>query len=513
MIHKHIDKSQIMKGRFRRTGFTIVELLIVIVVIAILAAITIVSYNGIANRAKQSAAASAAEQAAKKVLNYSTLNSEQYPSDLATAGVNNDANTIFEYTFDNTAKSYCITATFQKVSYFVSNTNNNPTAGLCLGHTGGAPGPWSSLAVGDSFAHTCGITAGSAYCWGYNTNGQLGDGSTTNRNTPVAVSKSGVLSGKTVTAIAVGVSHTCAIASGAVYCWGYNSNGQLGNGSTAQSTVPVAVDTTGVLSGKTITAVSAGSSSTCAIASSAVYCWGSNTAGELGNGTLTQSTTPVAVNTSVMSGAVSAITVGKSACALSGGLVYCWGSDLYGRLGNGASQGDSNVPVAVDTSGVLSGKTVTAIATGDYHMTALAGGQAYAWGYSPYGVGDGAGATQNQSPVAVLTSGVLAGKTIVSITGGGYSTCAADSTGKTYCWGDGSHGHLGNDGTASSSVPVTVDVSGVLAGKVVSSLTSGVYHACGIASGYIYCWGRGDWASLGNGTSVDVTAPVQVTSP
>lgn len=125
--------------RERTVGFTIVELLIVVVVIAILAAITIVAYNGVANRAKQSAASSAASQAAKKVLSYATDNAEQYPSTLAAAGVTNSGSTTYEYSFDNTAKTYCVTATFQSVSYYISNTVNKATAGLCSGHTGGAP--------------------------------------------------------------------------------------------------------------------------------------------------------------------------------------------------------------------------------------------------------------------------------------------------------------------------------------------------------------------------------------
>lgn len=126
-----------MKNARATSAFTIVELLIVIVVIAILATITIVSYNGISLRAKQSAAATAAQQAAKKVMNYATINTDQYPTFLTDAGVSGDSSTNFEYTFDNTAKTYCITATYQGVSYYVSNIVTLPTAGLCSGHTGG----------------------------------------------------------------------------------------------------------------------------------------------------------------------------------------------------------------------------------------------------------------------------------------------------------------------------------------------------------------------------------------
>jgi prepilin-type N-terminal cleavage/methylation domain-containing protein len=122
--------------RDRRRGFTIVELLIVVVVIAILAAITIVAYNGINNRAKASAASSAAQQAAKKVMTYAVTNAEQYPATLSDAGVSDSGSTSYQYRVDNTGnpKTFCLTATSQNVSYFVSNAAPTPSAGACPGH-------------------------------------------------------------------------------------------------------------------------------------------------------------------------------------------------------------------------------------------------------------------------------------------------------------------------------------------------------------------------------------------
>lgn len=118
-----------------RQGFTIVELLIVVVVIAILAAITIVSYNGITDRAKNSAAASATEQATKKIMLYAISNADQYPTTLADAGVA-DGSTTYQYRVDNNTnpKSFCLTATTQSVSYYASSTTTTPTAGACAGH-------------------------------------------------------------------------------------------------------------------------------------------------------------------------------------------------------------------------------------------------------------------------------------------------------------------------------------------------------------------------------------------
>lgn len=124
-----------MKWAKKQLGFTIVELLIVVVVIAILAAITVVAYNGINNRAKASVVASTAQQASKKVMAYAITNSDLYPTSLSDAGVS-DGSATLQYRVDNTSnpKTFCITATTQNVSYFVSSTSSSPTAGACPGH-------------------------------------------------------------------------------------------------------------------------------------------------------------------------------------------------------------------------------------------------------------------------------------------------------------------------------------------------------------------------------------------
>ena len=136
-----------------------------------------------------------------------------------------------------------------------------------------------------------------AYCWGSGSSGQLGNNSTTNSSIPVAVNTTGVLAGKAIKQISTGFSHTCAVASdNKAYCWGRGDLGQLGNNSTTNSSIPVAVNTTGVLAGKTIKQISAGTSHTCAIASDdKAYCWGSGSFGALGNNSAANSSVPVRV--------------------------------------------------------------------------------------------------------------------------------------------------------------------------------------------------------------------------
>src|SRR5450755_3180689 len=223
------------------------------------------------------------------------------------------------------------------------------TAGL--GALAAAQGAASIAAGGYK---SCAIESGKAYCWGDNGLGELGDGGTTYSLIPVAVDTGGVLAGKTLTQITAGGGFTCALDSiGAAYCWGLNNWGNLGDGSTTSSNTPAAVDAGGVLAGKTLTQISVGGEHACALDSSgAAYCWGINGSGELGDGNTRDSSIPVAVNTSgVLAGkTLTQISAGDDAtCALdSSGAAYCWGLNNYGQLGDARGGGSSIVPVTVD---------------------------------------------------------------------------------------------------------------------------------------------------------------------
>jgi alpha-tubulin suppressor-like RCC1 family protein len=357
------------------------------------------------------------------------------------------------------------------------------------------------------------IRGGQAYCWGDNTYGELGNGSTISSDVPAAVYTGGVLSGVTLTSITAGNVFTCALSSaGAAYCWGSNNLGQLGNNSQVNSNVPVAVNTSGVLSGVTLSQVSAGQASLCALSSvGAAYCWGSGGLGQLGNRGSFSYSVPVAVYTGgVLSGVtLSQISAGGiGACVLSNaGAAYCWGYGNYGQLGNGTFNNVS-APVAVTASGVLSGVTLSQIAVGFQHVCALsAAGTAYCWGYDADGeLGNNATANSNV-PVAVSTSGALAGQTLSSIEAGNYYTCVLSSTGAGYCWGYGNSGQLGNNATSSSSVPVAVTATGVLSGATLSQLSAGQNSTCALDSpGTAYCWGSNSSGQAGSTTTAPATA-------
>jgi len=224
---------------------------------------------------------------------------------------------------------------------------SNKYGQLGNGHDGGFSTPVdvvnlsggiSALALGES--HSCAVTvAGGVKCWGSNFYGELGDGTETDRSVPVDVV--GLSSG--VTALALGATHSCALTSGgAVKCWGLNYLGQLGDGTTRASYIPV--DVTGLSSG--ISVLVSGLNHSCVVTSEGVVkCWGSNGSGQLGNGTPGVSNIPVDVTG--LLGRVSALSLGGShSCAVtSDGTVKCWGSNNYGQLGNGAGYLHPGIPV------------------------------------------------------------------------------------------------------------------------------------------------------------------------
>ena len=350
-------------------------------------------------------------------------------------------------------------------------------------------GTASVIQVATGWNHACALdVGGKVQCWGYNGNGQLGDTTTTQRATPTAVLSTGALAGKTVTQIAAGDSHTCAVTSdGGAYCWGFGRYGNLGDGSASGYSSPVAVTTTGALAGKKVTQVAAGNVHTCALTSDGgVYCWGYNGSGGLGDGTTAQRNVPTAV---VTSGALAGKTVtqisagGYHTCALtSDGGLYCWGNNYEGELGDGTTV-QRVTPVPVVTSGALSGKTIVQIDGGGTHTCALSSdGLAYCWGWNDYGqLGDGTTA-QRLTPTAVSTSGALAGKTVVQISAFYFDTCALTSDGLAFCWGYNYNGQIGDGTTTHRTVPTAVSTTGALSGQFLTSISAGSYFTIATAS-------------------------------
>lgn len=377
-------------------------------------------------------------------------------------------------------------------------------------------GGFKSVSGGE--LHSCGITySGKAYCWGDGQHGRLGHNSTGNSNIPVAVNTSGAFAGKTVKTIATGSWHSCAIASDdQAYCWGSDLYGRLGTNGSGDKSVPTPVYAAGALAGKTLKTLMIGNSHACVIANDDLaYCWGDGYYGRLGDNTGADRYVPTAVYTGgVLAGkTIKQITGGDwHTCAIaSDDKVYCWGDGTFGQLGQGSFSG-SNAPVAVDMNGALAGKTVKSISAGYYHTCAIASDdQAYCWGAGDYGHLGNNNPTHSNVPVAVSTSGALAGKTLKSLGSGGWHNCAVASDNRLYCWGRNDFGQVGSVGSGNSNVPVAVNTSGILSGKDMRAMDGGLTHSCAIdIDNVAYCWGSGTSGELGNNTTSNSSVPVFV---
>jgi alpha-tubulin suppressor-like RCC1 family protein len=239
--------------------------------------------------------------------------------------------------------------------------------------------------------HSCGVTTDyRAYCWGGNFSGQLGDGTTTVRLTPVPV-----VGGLSFVQVAAGVYHTCGLSypDRRAFCWGLNSYGQLGDGTASDRPTPVAV-----LGGRQFRQVSGGQYHTCGVTTtSQAFCWGNNQRGELGDSTTTARSMPVPVAGGRQFRQVDAgwtFTCGVT----NGDRAFCWGQGAYGQLGNGKT-GRRLWPGAV--AGGLSLRRVTTGWRHACGETTL--NRAYCWGYNAMGqVGDGTSGNLRLAPVAVL---------------------------------------------------------------------------------------------------------------
>ena len=426
-------------------------------------------------------------------------------------------------TLDTSGAVYTYTGQVQAQCYNAIATSAWSTTGQA---SYSRPDGWSSIAGG--YGHTCAIDSlGKAYCWGYNWYGQLGNNSTVDSAVSVAVYAGGVLSGKTLVSIVTGDYHTCAIDSlGKAYCWGNDGDyGELGNNSIVNSSVPVAVYTGGVLNGKTIVSISASEINTCAIDSlGKAYCWGNNQFGALGTGaTGSYSAVPNAVNTAGVLSGKTLVTIGLqqfAVCALdSAGAAYCWGgNNAAGGLGNNSTI-NSYVPVAVYTGGVLSGKVLVSISGGSAYSCVIDSlGKAYCWGSGSFGnLGNNTTAGVQTVPVAVYTGGVLSGKVIVSMASMNETNCAITADSKVYCWGAGDGGQLGNNTTTQlNPIPMAVTTSGVLSGKTITTTSAamGYFNSCVIASvNQAYCWGDNTYGQLGNNSHTSSLVPITTLPP
>jgi alpha-tubulin suppressor-like RCC1 family protein len=351
----------------------------------------------------------------------------------------------------------------------------------------------SAAALASLLAAASPARADVAYAWGNNNFGEVGDGTITNRISPVAVNT--LTSG--VTAVAAGQYHSLAIQSGGVYSWGYNNQGQLGDGTATDRSTPVAVNT--LITG--VTAIAGGQYHSLAIQNSGVYAWGYNGDGELGDGTTTNHSTPLVIST--LSTGVTAIAAGQfHSLAIQNGGVYAWGENIFGQLGDGTTT-HRTTPVAL--TGTLS-TGVTAIAGGEIHSLAIQMGGVYAWGNNDDGqLGDGT-TTTRLTPVALstLTSGVTA-------ISAGVGHSLAIQNGNVYAWGDNTNGQLGDGSLSAHNTPEEIDPTDL---HNIIAIAAGADSSYALSSdGTIWDWGANNIGQLGIGNTNTTTVTPQHVLP
>lgn len=354
-------------------------------------------------------------------------------------------------------------------------------------------------AVAAGFAHTCALLDdGDVRCWGANEHGQLGDGSALDSAVPVAVPLPAP-----ATSLAAGFVHTCAVTGGegAVYCWGDNTTGSLGDGTRTQRLAPVPVQ--GLPGPATLLAAGGGETGsttspayyghTCAVAGGGVLCWGSDDSGQLGDGEVVGPadrgrTAPVA--TVGLGGAPTALTAGdRHTCAVVAGRVWCWGSAGSWQLGNGATL-DQGTPVQAQTT--PAGTAASAVAAGAAHTCAVVGAALQCWGSSSAGqasAGDNAQLTI-QRPAAVA----LGALEPVAVAAGNAHTCAVGAAGEVACFGANDQSQLAAPPTPRGLFTVPLAPA--------RAVTAGFDHACALlVDGGVACWGANDRGELGLGTA------------
>jgi len=327
--------------------------------------------------------------------------------------------------------------------------------------------------------HTCGITTdGRAWCWGLNRDGELGDGTTTDRGTPTPVRTT-----LRFLQISAGTFHSCGLTTDdRVVCWGYGGDGQLGTGATSSWLKPTAVP-----GDRRFRIIRAGYRSTCGVtAANVAFCWGDNSTGQLGDGTLTRRLKPVRVAGGHSFAGV--VTRADHTCGLdTDGHGWCWGGNFYGQIGDHTSS-TRTLPVLVDTSiGQL--RQVTA---GDQHTCAVTVGKvAWCWGRSFDGESGSGFAGVFYSPLQVN-----AGTTrFLGVSPGGGHTCGISTDSLAWCWGSNSLGQLGSVTSGDRLSPTAV--TGGLRFKAVNA---GLAHTCAVTSeGRAYCWGLNASGQLGDG--------------
>jgi alpha-tubulin suppressor-like RCC1 family protein len=363
---------------------------------------------------------------------------------------------------------------------------------------------------------------GQVVAWGQNSQYTLGDGSNSNRNSPVVVldTPPGTGSLSNIVQIGAGGPHSCALESnGAVWCWGANAQGQVGDGGNSVRSRPVrthGVNNVGLL---TSTDIAPGENHSCALVGDNVACWGHDGDGQLGNGAAGGTNYPTLVrnpsDTGSLSGIVEVSSGGPNSCAANAaGNVWCWGRNVEGQVGNGTTGSGLHLPVQVSGeggSGVLAG--IRQLYVGEYMSCVRDTTGALCWGWNGNGgIGDNT-VTNRSVPTRVKNEAGDGPLTNLQWIAASYLfACAVETGGEVFCWGQNNRGQIGDNTTTDRHLPKRVrndTDTGYLSG--ISRVYGGLWQTCVLAGDEtVWCWGYNAPGSLGDGTNSESHLPVHV---
>jgi len=346
-------------------------------------------------------------------------------------------------------------------------------------------------------SHSCAILDdGSVSCWGDNGNGQLGDGS---RSPNLEPEKSSMPLGRRAVGISAGSYHTCSVFDdGSVRCWGSNDFGQLGDGTTIERTSAVPVP---LGRGMSALSISSGESHTCAVLNDhSVKCWGQNSNGQLGDGTTVDRSSPV-LSDMGGEGAISVSAGSYHTCAImSSRSVMCWGDNWNGQIGDGSNV-DRTTPVEIPIPG---NSSAVSIDSGAMHTCmGVNDGSMFCWGYNAYGQLGIGGTASSKSPATVPLS---TDQLLTSVQVGLFHSCALFDSGEISCWGDNSNGQLGDGTQIGSPIPATVN----LGGNASSVSVGQRHSCAILVDASLHCWGANDAGQIGDGTANNRNSPTSV---
>lgn len=429
----------------------------------------------------------------------------------------------------------------------------------------------SSISAGQD--HTCAVIYGELYCWGRNTNGQLGIGNSTEQTTPVKVT---AFNGKRVQSVSAGIDNTCAIANGDLYCWGAGTNGKLGLGNTNSYNTPQLVSGKGDLkSTDAVTRISTGDQHTCAVGGNAdAFCWGSNANGRTGLGTasgtqttpkkLTLGTSALPLGPNNMTPMASEISAGGDfTCGIFNSKASCWGANAKGQGGNGNiswSETVSDPPYwRVCDNNIVLGVLLGPVncpnsqeTTHDVYLNCVKNwlgiweapsfsAPYYAILFQGCNTVDGVKKVKvskkewssQEFPSHIVNhpgdEDILVPQALYGNAGTYYATnisagkehaCAiingnnSATNGNIWCWGAGANGKIGNNTTTNQFTPQLINAGATVdsSGKrrVAVNVSAGGESTCGVANAVVICWGANEKGQLGNGFTTSTSLPVTV---